>query len=117
MLIVQLKNGELLCRKIIQDIHRANAGICCISILLRTEAREDPLPLIIFGVVFMPKGRYSPVFAPVHEPAAGSFDYTFPLSENKNTAYPNGYTVFLARCEGFEPPTFWSVARRSIQLS
>ena len=25
--------------------------------------------------------------------------------------------VFLARREGFEPPAFWSVARRSIQLS
>ena len=24
---------------------------------------------------------------------------------------------FLARREGFEPPAFWSVARRSIQLS
>ena len=24
---------------------------------------------------------------------------------------------FLARPEGFEPPTFWSVAKRSIQLS
>ena len=26
-------------------------------------------------------------------------------------------TRFLARRRGFEPPTFWSVARRSIQLS
>ena len=24
---------------------------------------------------------------------------------------------YLARLEGFEPPAFWSVARRSIQLS
>ena len=27
------------------------------------------------------------------------------------------FRVFLARREGFEPPAFWSVARRSIQLS
>ena len=27
------------------------------------------------------------------------------------------FTSFLARREGFEPPAFWSVARRSIQLS
>ena len=26
-------------------------------------------------------------------------------------------TPFLTRPEGFEPPTFWSVAKRSIQLS
>ena len=26
------------------------------------------------------------------------------------------FTNFLARREGFEPPAFWSVARRSIQL-
>ena len=30
---------------------------------------------------------------------------------------PYGFEVFLARREGFEPPAFWSVARRSIQLS
>ena len=27
------------------------------------------------------------------------------------------FRIFLARREGFEPPAFWSVARRSIQLS
>ena len=30
---------------------------------------------------------------------------------------PQRFRVFLARREGFEPPAFWSVARRSIQLS
>ena len=30
---------------------------------------------------------------------------------------PLRFRVFLARREGFEPPAFWSVARRSIQLS
>ena len=30
---------------------------------------------------------------------------------------PPGGLVDLARLEGFEPPTFWSVARHSIQLS
>ena len=27
------------------------------------------------------------------------------------------WPTILARCKGFEPLTFWSVARRSIQLS
>ncbi len=30
---------------------------------------------------------------------------------------PFGLPPYLARHEGFEPPAFWSVARRSIQLS
>ncbi len=29
----------------------------------------------------------------------------------------HNYMLFMARREGFEPPAFWSVARRSIQLS
>ena len=30
---------------------------------------------------------------------------------------PDGYPVYLARWKGFEPPTFWFVAKHSIQLS
>ncbi len=51
----------------------------------------------------------------VHAP--GVCDYTFEsLSQNAKKTIPNGM-VFLARDKGFEPLTFWSVARRSIQLS
>ena len=34
-----------------------------------------------------------------------------------NGGIPKGIPPLLARHEGFEPPAFWSVARRSIQLS
>ena len=34
------------------------------------------------------------------------------------TGYPNGYPVIcMARWKGLEPPTFWFVAKHSIQLS
>ena len=39
------------------------------------------------------------------------------LHTRKKTAPPMGTLSFLARRKGFEPLTFWSVARRSIQLS
>ena len=35
----------------------------------------------------------------------------------ENRRFNQESAVFLARREGFEPPAFWSVARRSIQLS
>ena len=34
-----------------------------------------------------------------------------PTMGMKNPAAPDGATGFLARLEGFEPPTFWSVVR------
>ncbi len=37
--------------------------------------------------------------------------------KTKNLSKPCGSKRFLVRREGFEPPAFWSVARRSIQLS
>ena len=36
---------------------------------------------------------------------------------NKTLVKSTDFTGVLARREGFEPPAFWSVARRSIQLS
>ena len=39
------------------------------------------------------------------------------LMGRKKTTYPIGYVVFLAYHEGFEPPTFWFVAKHSIRLS
>ena len=51
----------------------------------------------------------------VHVHAPGVYDYTFESLKCKKTI-PNGM-VLLARDKGFEPLTFWSVARRSIQLS
>ena len=40
------------------------------------------------------------------------------LPETKQKAPEiNNFRSFLVRREGFEPPAFWSVARRSIQLS
>ena len=30
---------------------------------------------------------------------------------------PHGYWIFMVAPEGFEPPVFWFVAKRSIQLS
>ena len=35
----------------------------------------------------------------------------------RNKKITSEEVIFLARREGFEPPAFWSVARRSIQLS
>ena len=52
--------------------------------------------------------------APGALPSALGFES---LPGMKNAATPSGATAFLARLEGFEPPTFWSVARHSIQLS
>ena len=37
--------------------------------------------------------------------------------ERKKTRQSYDYRVSLVRLEEFESPTFWSVARRSIQLS
>ena len=39
------------------------------------------------------------------------------VRERNNGDIPKGISPLLARHEGFEPPAFWSVARRSIQLS
>ena len=53
-----------------------------------------------------------------NETAPGSFVYTFEsLSFMQNIPAPVGGRDVLARCKGFDPLTFWSVARRSIQLS
>ena len=56
----------------------------------------------------------------VHLHAPGVYDYTFESLKCKKTI-PNGMVLLardiLARDKGFEPLTFWSVARRSIQLS
>ena len=39
------------------------------------------------------------------------------VEKNKKPLISNEISGFLVRREGFEPPAFWSVARRSIQLS
>ena len=38
-------------------------------------------------------------------------------NSSRKPGIPNGIPGFLVRRKGFEPLTFWSVARRSIQLS
>ena len=40
-----------------------------------------------------------------------------PIVGIKKVMYPNGYMTFLAHPKGFEPLTFWFVAKHSIQLS
>ena len=40
-----------------------------------------------------------------------------PSRQNRRCKIWCSYRNFVARRRGFEPPTFWSVARRSIQLS
>ncbi len=39
------------------------------------------------------------------------------LSQPKNKPEQSSICSDVARLEGFEPPAFWSVAKRSIQLS
>ena len=39
------------------------------------------------------------------------------MKKKKNNPTADGDRVVLARRKGFEPLTFWSVARHSIQLS
>ena len=39
------------------------------------------------------------------------------VGHTKNPPISKKSAGFLVRPEGFEPPAFWSVARRSIQLS
>ena len=48
--------------------------------------------------------------------AAHPLGVQIPLKQ-KNTAPTKVDAVFLARPEGFEPPTFWFVAKHSIRLS
>ncbi len=43
--------------------------------------------------------------------------HTSLYGKTKGHSKPCGIEWLLVRPEGFEPPAFWSVARRSIQLS
>ena len=53
--------------------------------------------------------------ASTYTPFGGSHPFTL-IFLNKKTAQANACTV-LVRRKGFEPPTFWFVAKHSIQLS
>ena len=50
--------------------------------------------------------------------AAHPLGVRIPFAENKKTeASSDDVASVLARCKGFEPLTFWFVAKHSIQLS
>ena len=53
----------------------------------------------------------------VDEHPTGVFDYDSNPFQVPKEGHPIRDGPLLARCKGFEPLTFWSVARRSIQLS
>ncbi len=53
----------------------------------------------------------------VDEHPTGVFDYDSNPFQVPKEGHPIWDGPLLARCKGFEPLTFWSVARRSIQLS
>ena len=57
------------------------------------------------------------MFALVDEHPTGVFDSDSNPNSVPNEGHPEWDGPLLARCKGFEPLTFWSVARRSIQLS
>ena len=77
-------------------------GFVCISFSLAGDGKK--------------KSRDSPVFALAHAQATGLCgQHSNPPARQERAAQTGG--PLLARCKGFEPLTFWSVARRSIQLS
>ena len=87
-------------------IHLAVPGECCgLTLILAFSDRCGNCELTVSAT-----GSVSSQF---HR----QFRYTFEsLSLNAKRAIPFGMAL-LARDKGFEPLTFWSVARRSIQLS
>ena len=58
-------------------------------------------------------------FHPLRSKNASRFEVrgSMPLTDIQKSRHPMRGIGILARRKGFEPLTFWSVARRSIQLS
>ncbi len=85
--------------------------------------RDLPLRGINFDSLRVPKRRRAPLAgnpSPCHAlrvlPLRG-INFGSLRVPKRRRAPPDGELFSLARLEGFEPPAFWSVARRSIQLS
>ena len=61
--------------------------------------------------------RYATMFQNVPDVLGEPEEVLTPKRINKKPRTSAGLFVYMARVEGFEPPTAWFVARYSIQLS